>query len=141
MLTEKVNELFVSQLSEWELAKTNYEQLRSVKTKRIGFGRDLPFNGSYTILVNPFPIFRRHLTITRNEHTDQRIRNSFSDMLTLERELDGFSVFYNGPQCGASAPDHLHFQAGERGFMLLEKDFQAGRHAKIFSVISGIEIW
>jgi hypothetical protein len=182
VLTDKISDLFTQQLSEWELAKTNYEQLSRVRTKNVDFGnyevlvqfnperirssaakvdsgsvrvrpcflcksnrpeqqRDLPFDNNYTILVNPFPIFHRHLTISRNEHTDQRIRNSFHDMLKLAWELPDYVVFYNGPQCGASAPDHLHFQAGEKGFMPLENDFLSRKFTERISVKSGIEIW
>jgi hypothetical protein len=182
VLTEKINDLFSQQLSEWELVKTNYEQLSLVRTKSVDLGnyevlvqfnperirssaakvdsksveirpcflckvnrpdqqRDLPFDSNYTILVNPFPIFHKHLTITRNEHCDQRIRNSFPDMLKLAGELPDFVVFYNGPQCGASAPDHLHFQAGERGFMPLEHDFLSRKFTERILVKSGIEIW
>ena len=37
--------------------------------------------------------------------------------------MQGYLLFYNGPECGASAPDHLHFQAGESGFLPVEKEF------------------
>ena len=45
-------------------------------------------------------------------------------MLRLAEALPEYVVFYNGPQCGASAPDHLHFQAGNRGFLPIESDFR-----------------
>ena len=73
--------------------------------------------GDYTILVNPFPIFPKHLTIPANEHVPQLIRGRISDMMRLAETLEGYVVFYNGPKCGASAPDHMHFQAGNEGFM------------------------
>ncbi|MGQ1890070.1 DUF4922 domain-containing protein [Thermophagus sp. OGC60D27] len=79
--------------------------------------------GDYKILVNPFPIFSRHLTIPHKDHTDQRIEGRLTDMLQLARALPDFMVFYNGPRCGASAPDHFHFQAGNKGFMPIEKEF------------------
>jgi hypothetical protein len=66
----------------------------------------------YIMLVNPFPIFSQHLTISDLDHTPQKIENRIVDLLTIARDLDGFTVFYNGPRCGASAPDHFHFQAG-----------------------------
>jgi hypothetical protein len=102
--------------------------------------RDLPFNDSYAILINPFPIFNTHLTITLNQHKDQRIRDRFGDLLALSTALPGFVVFYNGPACGASAPDHLHFQAGESGFMPLEKDFAAGSFTRMISRVNETEI-
>lgn len=82
--------------------------------------KGLPFAGHYEILVNPFPIFPRHLTIPDTEHVPQRIASRLGDMLELARELPDYTVFYNGPRCGASAPDHAHFQAGNRGFMPIE---------------------
>lgn len=74
----------------------------------------------YTILVNPFPIFPKHLTIPMIAHTDQTILGRFDTMLDLAAKLPGYTLFYNGPKCGASAPDHFHFQAGNRGFLPLE---------------------
>ncbi len=80
------------------------------------------FENQYHVLVNPFPIFPEHLTIPSVEHTDQRIEGRFMDMLQLAVALPGFIIFYNGPRCGASAPDHFHFQAGNRGFMPVESE-------------------
>ncbi len=65
----------------------------------------------YELLVNPFPIFSRHLTIPLNSHQPQSLLDHLEDMLQLARLLPGYSIFYNGPRCGASAPDHMHFQA------------------------------
>jgi hypothetical protein len=80
--------------------------------------------GDYTILVNPFPIFPEHFTIPRKEHTDQQIKPYFTDMLQLAEALDNYILFYNGPKCGASAPDHMHFQAGTKDFMPLVNDYK-----------------
>jgi len=80
------------------------------------------FNELYTILVNPYPIFPRHLTIPAIDHTPQRITARFGDMLDLAQQLDDYVVFYNGPKCGASAPDHFHFQAGSKGFLPIGKN-------------------
>lgn len=73
----------------------------------------------YKIQVNPYPIFKRHLTIADLRHLPQSLSGRVGDMLLLARDLPGFVVFYNGPQCGASAPDHAHFQAGAKGEMPL----------------------
>jgi len=162
-LKEAVNRLFDQQLSKWELARTNYESLKSVKERILSVaGREykvqfnpariisasakvddqsikarkcflcgenrpkeqdeIPFNGIYSILVNPYPIFPRHLTIPTIEHVPQRIASRFGDMLDLALHLDDYIVFYNGPKCGASAPDHFHFQAGNKGFLPIEKN-------------------
>ncbi len=73
----------------------------------------------YKIQLNPYPIFSRHLTIADLHHEPQRIAGRVGDMLLLARALPDFVIFYNGPQCGASAPDHAHFQAGAKGEMPL----------------------
>lgn len=101
----------------------------------------LAFEEDMTILVNPFPIFMRHLTVPSENHTDQRILGNFGKMLNLAASIPDYLVFYNGPQCGASAPDHLHFQAGNRGFLPIETDFPGGKFTKLLSVSSGVEIW
>jgi hypothetical protein len=82
----------------------------------------LQFNEDFTIYCNPFPIVDRHLTIAHREHTLQRIANRFGTMLDLAAALPGYFVVYNGPECGASAPDHMHFQAGSRRLLPIEKD-------------------
>jgi hypothetical protein len=88
--------------------------------------RSLAFNDHYLVLCNPFPIFPEHFTIPHREHVPQRIREVFRDLLDLARAMRGrYTVFYNGPRCGASAPDHLHFQAGNRGFMTFEGEYDA----------------
>jgi hypothetical protein len=86
----------------------------------------VPFGQDFMIYCNPFPIVDRHLTIAHRAHSPQRIANQFGNMLNLAAALRGYFVIYNGPECGASAPDHLHFQAGSRGLFPIEKD-TAGR--------------
>lgn len=90
---------------------------RPEEQQAIAFGND------FLILVNPYPIFKTHLTITSVRHTDQRFLPNVKSMLLLAKAMEGFTIFYNGPQAGASAPDHLHFQAGEKGFMLVDDEF------------------
>ena len=80
--------------------------------------------GNYTILVNPFPIFPEHFTIPHTEHIRQQIKPFFGDMLELAKAMDEYVIFYNGPKCGASAPDHMHFQAGTRDFLPLISDYK-----------------
>ncbi len=82
------------------------------------------YNSKYIILGNPFPIFTEHFTISYIKHIPQKIKNSFVDLLLLAKDLSKYyTVFYNGPECGASAPDHLHFQAGTKYFMPVENEF------------------
>lgn len=76
----------------------------------------------YEVLVNPYPIFTGHLVIASDRHSDQCIWKRYVDMLDMTRAFGGYTVFYNGPHCGASAPDHFHFQAAQRGRMPLECD-------------------
>ena len=83
--------------------------------------RGIEWGGHYTILINPFPIFPRHLTIPDNNHVDQLISGRIADMVSLAGDLKGYTVFYNGPKCGASAPDHMHFQAGNSDFLTIGK--------------------
>ena len=86
----------------------------------------------YELLVNPYPILPRHFTLPCLVHTPQRIRGHFTDLLRMARSLTGHLVFYNGPRCGASAPDHLHFQAGSRGVVPLERDLHRWLSAEPF---------
>lgn len=76
----------------------------------------------YDILVNPYPIFPEHLVIAADRHVPQSIRTRYVDMLDMSKAYQGYVFFYNGPKCGASAPDHQHFQAAGRGSMPLESD-------------------
>ena len=91
----------------------------------------LPFAGKkaeYTVLINPFPIFPKHLTVPDVNHVNQTIEGEwerFEDMLSLAETLDDFLFFYNGPKCGASAPDHMHFQGGNKGFLPVEYNYNA----------------
>ncbi|SFU62540.1 protein of unknown function [Porphyromonadaceae bacterium KHP3R9] len=79
----------------------------------------IPFLDKYIILINPFPILRNHLTVAIHSHVPQRIRRKTGDMLTLAELLPDYIVFYNGPKCGASAPDHFHLQAGLKAPILM----------------------
>lgn len=77
----------------------------------------------FLILCNPMPIFPEHFTIAHVDHIPQSIEESILTFLSLAKELSPrYSVFYNGPKCGASAPDHLHFQASPRGAIPAEKE-------------------
>ena len=80
--------------------------------------------GKYSVLCNPFPIFPFHLTIAAIEHIPQRIKNSFGDMLTLTNDFKEYSFIYNGPESGASAPDHLHFQAFKKDALPINIDYE-----------------
>jgi hypothetical protein len=81
------------------------------------------FQEKYLVLINPFPIFPVHLTISKLEHSKQKISGHLSDLLELSKNLSDFTLFYNGPQCGASAPDHFHFQAVIKKSLPIEDEF------------------
>jgi uncharacterized protein DUF4922 len=83
--------------------------------------RGVPF-GDYVVYCNPFPIVERHLTVVHRDHRMQRIAAEAASMLNLAKAMPGFFVIYNGPECGASAPDHMHFQAGRRDLFPIERD-------------------
>ncbi len=86
----------------------------------------LPFFTDWLILNNPFPIFKDHLVVSTAEHIDQLLEPALPAMITCVAELGGrFSTFYNGARCGASAPDHLHFQACPAGMLPLERQLRA----------------
>ena len=74
----------------------------------------------YNVQVNPYPIFRDHLVIVRDRHLPQAIWHHLPDMLDFAVKYPDWTVFYNGPESGASAPDHLHFQAVPRHQLPLE---------------------
>ncbi len=78
----------------------------------------------YHLLVNPFPILPVHFTIPCRTHQPQAIRESYGEMHRLLEKYPQLMVFYNGPKCGASAPDHLHFQAGTSGLLPLQMQWQ-----------------
>ena len=163
-LNNQLKSLLTEQKENWELARTNFAGLKTVRTKSFDFGDfevKVQFNparivssgakvdaktiaerkcflctenrpaeqtavdaGDYLVLVNPFPIFPEHFTIPRKEHVDQQIKPYFADMLVLAEALDDYLIFYNGPRCGASAPDHMHFQAGTKDFLPLVNDYK-----------------
>jgi len=164
---QRARALLLQQKGAWDLLRTGYDSLRSVRTRIFDFDgfqikvqfnpgrftstaakvdpgsirerrcflclqhlppaqRGLPCEDQYLLLCNPFPIFPEHFTIPTVEHQPQRISESFETLLRLSRDLgELYTVFYNGPRCGASAPDHLHFQAGLRSFLPLDAEYEA----------------
>jgi hypothetical protein len=84
--------------------------------------KGIPFLDKYMILCNPYPILENHITIPLHSHVPQLMGKKMSDMLSLTEMLPNYIVFYNGPKCGASAPDHFHFQAGLKQDILLSSE-------------------
>jgi ATP adenylyltransferase/5',5'''-P-1,P-4-tetraphosphate phosphorylase II len=84
--------------------------------KGIAYGDDL------IVLCNPFPVLDRHLSIVHREHVEQKIEDNAETLLDLAHDFGReFFALYNGPQCGASAPDHLHFQVCSRALLPIEE--------------------
>lgn len=91
-----------------------------VEEKGIAYGSEL------VILCNPFPILDRHLSIVHRKHIEQKIEGNIETLLGLAADLSPeYFVLYNGPRCGASAPDHLHFQACSRKLLPVEQELEA----------------
>ena len=84
--------------------------------------KGIVYKDEFLILCNPAPIFAEHFTISNIRHTPQILGPYILTMLDLARDLSPrLSIFYNGPHCGASAPDHMHFQANPTGLIPVEK--------------------
>jgi ATP adenylyltransferase/5',5'''-P-1,P-4-tetraphosphate phosphorylase II len=105
--------------------------------------KEIEFGDQFLILVNPFPIFKFHFTIPSVHHVEQRFLPHIRVMLDLAKAMEGFTIIYNGPECGASAPDHLHFQAGESSLLPISEDFEqlkntsrllySGKNTKVYA--------
>jgi hypothetical protein len=94
----------------------------------------------YKLLCNPYPIFPEHFTIVHEKHRPQKIGESFAAMLEINEMLGSrYTIFYNGPQCGASAPDHLHFQASNRGATPLDTEYDHIKRA--IAAKDGLELF
>ena len=83
--------------------------------------KGIPFGGHYNILVNPFPIFPRHLTVPELAHTPQRIATRFTDMLELAEALTDYTIFYNGPNVVLPPPTMLISRQETKGSCLLKR--------------------
>ncbi|NLE62013.1 MAG: DUF4922 domain-containing protein, partial [Planctomycetes bacterium] len=81
----------------------------------------VPYRDRWLILCNPAPLFEPHYTVAAIDHEPQRVGPAIEGLLSMSRDLDGrYTVFYNGPKSGASAPDHLHLQASRAGALPFE---------------------
>jgi uncharacterized protein DUF4922 len=89
--------------------------------------RGVAFGDELVVLCNPHPILDRHLSIVHREHLPQRLPGRVGLMLDLAQALGPeYFVLYNGPRCGASAPDHLHFQAASRDLLPVARELPEG---------------
>jgi ATP adenylyltransferase/5',5'''-P-1,P-4-tetraphosphate phosphorylase II len=101
--------------------------------------RGIAFGADFVALFNPFPVLPQHLVITSRRHIPQTIEGNFGTLLDLALDLGGqFFVIYNGAACGASAPDHLHFQACERKPLPIIREIETWERQSL-SNDSGVE--
>ncbi|MDR1545095.1 MAG: DUF4922 domain-containing protein [Prevotellaceae bacterium] len=83
--------------------------------------------GNFVILVNPYPIFENHFTIAHKNHTEQKFLPYINDFLNFAKNLPDFAIFYNGAKCGASCPDHQHFQAAPKNYFPVINDCKSNQ--------------
>lgn len=131
------------------MAKVDEESLRNRKCflcpDGLGEGQltydwTAPSGNVYWIRVNPFPIFDHHFTVSIARHLRQQIFGHYSDMLALAEELPNYQLFYNGPMCGASAPDHMHFQAVPKGSMPMQKLVEDAKDLRVIAQHGRVKI-
>ncbi len=94
------------------------------KKNRSKVQNSLDLLDDFEFLVNPFPISKQHFTIVHKYHTPQSIQLTFSSFIEFVELVPHLVFFYNGAKCGASAPDHMHFQAVEKDFLPLQKEWR-----------------
>ncbi len=101
--------------------------------------RGLLYRSEYLMLCNPMPVFSSHLTISHLEHRPQAVSEYMDILLQLMIDLGpGWTIFYNGPKCGASAPDHLHFQTAPSGHLPIEKEIEEAGSLTPVTRVGGI---
>ena len=101
--------------------------------------KGIQYKGDYLILGNPMPVFSPHYTVSHIDHRLQAIDEHIGTFLQLMADLGpSWTVLYNGPKCGASAPDHLHFQAAPSGQMPIEKEIQEEKRLALIKKIEGV---
>jgi ribosomal protein S18 acetylase RimI-like enzyme len=100
------------------------------------------YRSDYLILGNPAPIFSSHLTVSQIDHRLQAIDEHIQTFLQLLADFGPtWMVLYNGPKCGASAPDHLHFQVGPSGQMPVENEIREERRLALITQIDGVRLY
>ena len=100
------------------------------------------YRSEYLILCNPMPVFSSHFTISHLYHRLQAIAEHIETFLQLMADLgSGWTVVYNGPKCGASAPDHLHFQVAPSGQMPIEKEILEENRLSLMTQVDGVLLY
>lgn len=97
------------------------------------------YRNDFLILCNPYPVVKQHFTVSNVKHIPQSIAGYVTPFLQLARDISpDFNVFYNGPRSGASAPDHLHFQAMPTGSLPIEREIQQKEKLKLVKSAEGV---
>ena len=85
--------------------------------------RGLAYSDNFVITGNPFPVLADHITILHRRHISQALDNVLPEALKIAQDLqEHFFILYNGPEAGASAPDHAHLQGGSRSLLPIESE-------------------
>jgi hypothetical protein len=96
----------------------------------------------YLILCNPMPVFSSHFTVSHLDHRLQAIAENIDTLLQLMADFgSGWTVLYNGPKCGASAPGHLHFQATPSGQMPIEKEIRGKKRLTLMTQVDRVLLY
>jgi hypothetical protein len=104
--------------------------------------RAILYRKEYVVLCNPAPIFSQHYTISHVHHRPQSMDLALIAFLVLMRDFSPqFTVLYNGPRSGASAPDHQHFQAAPAGSMPVEADIRADGKLQLLKRKDGVDVF
>jgi len=100
------------------------------------------YRRDYLILCNPMPVFSSHFTLSHVDHRLQAIAEHIDTFLQLMTDFgSGWMVLYNGAKCGASAPDHLHFQVAPSGQMPIEKEIREEKRLTLMKKVDGVLIY
>lgn len=103
--------------------------------------RGIQYRKYFELLCNPYPILKDHFTVVKRKHTSQSLVLHLVEFLHITKDIgEKFTLFYNGPRCGASAPGHMHFQAITKDVLPIEKDFELLRSGFIKSKYSNDKI-
>jgi ribosomal protein S18 acetylase RimI-like enzyme len=101
--------------------------------------RGILYRNDYLILCNPMPVFSSHFTISHVDHRRQAITEHINTLLQLMSDFGSrWTILYNGSQCGASAPDHLHFQAIPSGQMPIENEIRGRKRLTLRTQVDGV---
>jgi ribosomal protein S18 acetylase RimI-like enzyme len=100
------------------------------------------YRSEYLILSNPMPVFSSHFTVSHLDHRLQAIAEHINTLFRLMADFgSGWTILYNGPKCGASAPDHLHFQAAPSGQMPIEKEIREEKRLTLMTQDDGVFLY